>query len=141
VHIEYSLEYIDIQIPDKAGLKRVITQIFQDFQYTPVDITYIFCGDEYLLQINKQYLNHDYYTDIITFESSHPDLPADIYISIDRVSENANKYDTDFTRELYRVMFHGVLHLCGVQDAEEKEKLQMRAYEDLYLSKMKQNEN
>lgn len=101
-------------------------------------IQYIFCSDEYLLNINKQYLDHDYYTDIITFplNNSTSAILSDIYISIDRVKENANSFDVHFIKELHRVMAHGLLHLCGYGDATDEEKKNMRRKEDYYLEKI-----
>jgi rRNA maturation RNase YbeY len=94
------------------------------------DINYIFCSDEYLLRINKEYLLHDYYTDIITFDyCSNNILSGDIFISIDRVNDNAVIYSTSET-ELYRVIIHGLLHLIGFDDHSEVDKKQMREQEN-----------
>ena len=85
------------------------------------DINYIFCTDEYLLNINKQYLNHDYYTDTITFSYSNDNkISGDIFISLDRVSENSRNFNTSFLEETYRVMIHGFLHLLGFEDKKSK---------------------
>ena len=99
-------------------------------------IQYIFCSDEYLLDINKQYLDHDYYTDIITFPhtNSHTAIQSDIYISIERVIDNAKAFKTTTKQELYRVIAHGLLHLCGYGDSNDDEKRIMRTREDYYLS-------
>lgn len=95
-------------------------------------LNYIFCTDEYLLTINRDFLQHDYYTDIISFELSEPGLPSlgEIYISIDRVRENAAIHNESFQRELHRVIFHGALHLCGYRDKTKKDALLMREKED-----------
>ncbi len=99
------------------------------------EITYIFCSDNYLHKINLDFLNHDTLTDIITFNYCEDDvINADIFISIDRVRENANDYEVSFITELNRVMIHGVLHLLGYNDKTEAEQSQMRAKEDFYLS-------
>ncbi|MES1214130.1 MAG: rRNA maturation RNase YbeY [Bacteroidota bacterium] len=100
-------------------------------------INYIFCSDEYLLQINQDYLRHNYYTDIITFDlsESHKALQAEIYISVDRVRENAERLGVSLRFELHRVIFHGVLHLCGYGDKTERERQSMRELEDLHLEK------
>lgn len=100
-------------------------------------IQYIFCSDDYLLEINKQYLDHDYYTDIITFplNTNTLSIQSDIYISIDRVTENAKSYGVSTDEELHRVIAHGLLHLCGYGDASPTEKSTMRAKEDYYLSR------
>ncbi|MGD1889970.1 MAG: rRNA maturation RNase YbeY [Cyclobacteriaceae bacterium] len=100
-------------------------------------ISYIFCSDDYLLQVNRDYLNHDYYTDIITFDnrdgSTHP-LESDIFISTERVQENAQILKVDFLNELLRIIVHGVLHLLGFDDHSESSKLQMRNLEDEYVA-------
>ncbi len=99
------------------------------------DINYIFCSDDYLLNINKQYLNHDYYTDIISFDYTVNTLiSGDMYISIDRVMDNASKFSVSFEHELKRVMVHGILHYLGYNDSTAEEKLIMRTKEDYFLS-------
>jgi len=103
--------------------------------YIVGNINYIFCDDHYLLEINKQYLNHDDYTDIISFNYlNNNTINGDIFISTERVKENAIKYQSEFNNELQRVMFHGLLHFCGYNDKSEKEKIIMRQKEDFYLS-------
>jgi rRNA maturation RNase YbeY len=98
-------------------------------------INYILCSDEYLRSINNKYLNHDYYTDIITFNNSENDLiSADIYISIERVMDNAMEYHVSFINEFNRVMIHGILHLIGFYDGSNAEKILMRKEEDKCLS-------
>lgn len=98
------------------------------------DISIIFCSDECLLDINNRFLNHDFYTDIVTFEYTREPLSADLYLSIDRIAENARDQKTEMNRELYRVIIHGILHICGYQDKTENDQSQMRAREDHYLS-------
>lgn len=99
------------------------------------EINYIFCNDDYLLEKNIKYLNHKELTDIITFDySTGKWLSGDIFISIERVADNAVLYNVDMEDELHRVMAHGVLHLCGYKDKSEKEKALMRDKEDYYLS-------
>lgn len=104
-----------------------------------ISLNYIFCTDEYLREINIQFLNHKTYTDIITFNynPSEGEIEGEIYISIDRVRENAKIYKTDFTAELNRVMIHGVLHLLGYNDKTKSQKRSMREKEDSYLSLLK----
>ncbi len=98
-------------------------------------LCYVFVSDEKILEINKKFLQHDYYTDIITFDdSSESTISGEMYISIDTVRTNADEYQTDFAEELLRVMIHGVLHLCGYDDKTENEQQQMRAAEAKYLS-------
>lgn len=99
-------------------------------------MTYIFCSDEYLLNINKAHLQHDYYTDIITFDLSvsKSETIGEIYISIDRVRDNAANLKVSIKEELHRVIFHGALHLCGYKDKTPKHEKEMRRAEDKYLS-------
>ena len=98
-------------------------------------VNYIFCSDEYLLDINKDHLKHDYYTDIITFQLSPPDSPilSDIYISVERVRDNAAQFGSTFRDEIHRVVFHGMLHNCGYKDKTKKDGQLMRSKEDEYL--------
>lgn len=99
------------------------------------DITIIFCSDNYILDINQKYLQHDYFTDIITFDYCEGDkLSGDLFISVDSVRENSVEYGTEFSDELNRVMVHGILHLIGYDDHSEEDIKQMRAKENYYLS-------
>lgn len=98
------------------------------------DINFIFCSDDYIIKINNDYLDHDYYTDIITFNYNQGDvLFSDIFISIDTVKSNAILYDTTFINELTRVIFHGILHLIGYDDKSDQDVSVMRAKEEFYL--------
>jgi rRNA maturation RNase YbeY len=100
------------------------------------DISFIFCSDEYLLEINRQYLSADYLTDVITFDFTEENhISGDIFISVDRVKENAKQYKQKYYREMLRVVLHGILHLCGYKDKTGKEEKQMRGKEDYYLQK------
>lgn len=102
------------------------------------DISFIFCSDDYLLEVNKKYLQHDFYTDIITFDYVDGSLiNGDIFISKDRVLENAREYSTSFRDELNRVLVHGVLHLLGYKDKSKREKALMTEKEDYYLNLLK----
>ncbi|MFO7789295.1 MAG: rRNA maturation RNase YbeY [Bacteroidota bacterium] len=95
----------------------------------------IFCSDAYLLEINKKYLDHHYFTDIVAFDYTEGSIiSGDLFISTERVSENAKTYNVEFLRELHRVMIHGILHLCGYGDATEDEQKQMQEKEDHYLA-------
>lgn len=100
-------------------------------------INYIFCTDDYLLEMNRQYLNHNTFTDIITFELSPKGRPllADIYISVERVRENSRQFQTSFRKELHRVVFHGALHLVGYKDKNKKQSREMRFAEERWLNK------
>lgn len=123
-------------LPNRQKLKGFIAAIFTKEGKRGLDsLNYIFCTDEYLLQVNRDFLQHDYYTDIITFDLS--DTPktvsGEIYISIDRVKDNAITQDVSYTEELHRVIFHGALHLCGYKDKKPAEVKAMRNAEDRYL--------
>ncbi|GAA4464095.1 hypothetical protein GCM10023093_13760 [Nemorincola caseinilytica] len=102
-------------------------------------LTYIFCSDEHLLQMNRQFLDHDTFTDIITFDLSEEDnkIIGEIYISTDRIADNAAKYKVPVADELHRVIFHGALHLCGFKDKKEADKKVMRQKEDECLAAYK----
>jgi rRNA maturation RNase YbeY len=99
------------------------------------DISIIFVSDQYLLEMNQKYLNHDYFTDIITFDyCEHNIISGDLFISVDRVKENADSFNVDELTEIHRVMIHGVLHLCGYKDKTEEEEKNMRLLENKYLN-------
>lgn len=121
--------------PHRNALKRFITKQLRSEGKEVEALNYIFCNDEYLLTINKQYLNHDTLTDIITFELSPEGQPlvADIYISVERVRENAKAFNTSFGNELLRVVFHGALHLAGYKDKKAEQAELMRSKEEEYL--------
>ena len=123
-------------LTDRSSLKAFIQTLFKREKKKLADLNYIFCSDDYLLNINKQYLKHDFYTDIITFGLSEPGEPisGEIYISIDRVRDNSLQFKTSLKRELHRVIFHGALHLCGYRDKKKEEELLMRKMEDKYLN-------
>ncbi len=126
----------DITFPFK--LKRLTSKWLKFVAHSEArrlgDISIIFCSDQYILDVNRKYLNHDYYTDIITFDYCEGDLlSGDLFISIDSVRENAAFYSTAFENELNRVIVHGVLHLIGYDDHTEEEIAQMRSKEDFYL--------
>ncbi len=121
--------------PDKTGIKSFIESIFKKEKKELKEINYIFCSDDMLLKINQDFLQHNYYTDIITFGLQEPGQPveAEIYISIDRVKDNAIHHGVDYENEMMRVLFHGALHLCGYKDKKKSEIQEMRAKEDQYL--------
>jgi len=136
IPIEFVSEEVDFTLKDVDKVNNWINQVITDHQLTLENITYIFCSDEYLYNINQTYLNHDTYTDIITFDNSDEDdiIESDIFISIDRVKENAAQLNISFTDELHRVIIHGVLHLIGYDDKDESNKALMRQKENDYLS-------
>ncbi|MBM7418179.1 MULTISPECIES: rRNA maturation RNase YbeY [Chryseobacterium] len=100
------------------------------------EINYIFCDDEYLLKVNQDYLQHDYYTDIITFDYvKSKTLSGEIFVSLQRISDNASTLSKNYEEELRRVLAHGILHLCGYKDKTEEEEQLMRNKEDFYIAK------
>lgn len=123
--------------PFRTPLKLCILQLFKEEGIEIEKVVYVFCTDSYMLEINKSHLNHDTYTDIITFQYAAAPEPvlSEIYISVERVKENAKLFRTSFLQELYRVMFHGALHLCGYKDKAKKEVSLMRMKEEYYLQK------
>lgn len=137
--IHFFSEDIDFHLKEEAPIRNWITTIADSYNHRIEDINYVFCSDEYLLDINKTHLDHDYYTDIITFDNSEEThvLEADIFISVDRVEENSKSIGTDFSQELYRVIIHGLLHLLGFGDKTDSEKKEMREKEDSCISLLK----
>ena len=134
--IEFHYE-INFSLKNKMSISKWIDETIRSENKTTGDINYIFCTDDYLLSKNIKYLNHESFTDIITFNYCEGNkINCDIMISIDRVKENSSIFDTTFTKELYRVMIHGILHLIGYDDKTEKEKNLMRKKEDFYLKKL-----
>ena len=135
--IRFFEEDISYNLKNKKAVKNWITDTILTEGYNLQSLTYIFCSDNYLLNINRQYLSHDTYTDIITFNNSEKvqAIEAEIYISIDRVRENALTFNHTQTDELHRVMIHGVLHLTGYNDKGSPEKKKMTLKEDFYLNK------
>ncbi len=146
--INFQTEGIKLKLKNKTLLKQWIKSTVAKKKRKTGEITFIFCSDEYLININKQYLNHDTFTDIITFDYSKEDLKqnslskgdrgisGDIFISIDRVKENAMKYSKSFENELQRVIIHGVLHLLGYTDKSKSSKEEMTKQEDSCLKRL-----
>ncbi len=135
--IQFFFEDINPLKIKRKNIRNYIKSLVLNELYKTGDITVIFCSDEYLLQVNRQYLNHDYYTDIVTFNYVEDSvISGDLFISVDRVKENAETFQSEFVVELYRVVFHGVLHLVGYNDKTEEEQRQMRQKEDYYLSEV-----
>ena len=128
---------VKLVISRKGVLKEFITSVFKSEKRSLKTISIIFSSDSSVLKINKEYLKHNYLTDIITFRLSKHRQPiiADVYISTERVRENSQKLQSKFNEELHRVIFHGVLHLCGYNDKSKSQKLAMRERENYYLSK------
>jgi probable rRNA maturation factor len=123
-------------LKERTRLKAFIHKQFQKEGFKLGSLTYVFCSDEYLLNLNQQHLQHDYYTDILTFDLSSIKKVVDgeVYISIDRVRDNAENHDKAFSNELHRVIFHGALHLCGYKDKTKAQEKEMREKEDQYLA-------
>jgi rRNA maturation RNase YbeY len=134
--VNFFSEEIDFELANPANYENWIFDIFKQEDGEIGDINYIFCNDDYLLNINQEYLNHDYYTDIISFPlSEKPDpISGDIFISIDMVKENALQIKVNFDEEILRVMAHGVLHFLGYKDKKEDEAAMMRKKEDEMIS-------
>jgi len=126
-------------IKNKKIVKQLIVHLFKKENTGLERLNYIFCSDEYLLKINKQYLNHDTLTDIITFPLSEKRSPVygEVYLSVERIKENAKTFNTEYQNEILRVIIHGALHLCGYQDKTKQEKMQMREKENHYLNEHK----
>ena len=132
IHFFYETAF---QLEKEGNIRSWVLTTIEKETYIPGPLSFIFCDDEYLHKINLQYLNHDTYTDIITFDYSNKrSLSGDIFISIERVKENAKGQEIPFDAELKRVIIHGVLHLAGYKDKNPEEKRLMREKEDFYLS-------
>lgn len=128
--IEFHFE-TEFELEDTAKFADWATRIIATHQRKHSQIDYIFCDDDFLLDINQKYLNHDTYTDIITFDYTEDKILAgDIFISVDRLKENATKFKVDFNDELLRVMSHGILHLMGYKDKTEEDSILMRQKEN-----------
>ena len=136
-NIRFFSEEINFTLKKKTVTRNWLTDVIREELKTPLNINYIFCTDEYLSELNKKYLNHTTLTDIITFpEISNPKkISGEIYISVDRIKENAEQYQETFDNELARVMVHGILHLLGYKDKTPFEKELMTSKEDYYLKK------
>jgi probable rRNA maturation factor len=139
--ISFHSEGIKFNLKNKAVLKKWIVSTVEKKKRKAGELNFVFCSDDYLLEINKQYLNHDTYTDIVTFDYSKNNptqaVSGDIFISIDRVKENALKFSKSFEDELHRVIIHGVLHLLGYKDKTKTAKEEMTKEEDNCLKKLK----
>ena len=133
--IRFFIEDINFKFLRKQEIKKWLTKVAVAESKRVGEVSVIFCSDEHLLQINRQYLQHDYYTDIITFDYTEDKLiSGDLFISVDTVKANAEEYKQAFDQELHRVILHGVLHLCGYDDTNPQQQKFMRAAEDKYLN-------
>jgi rRNA maturation RNase YbeY len=125
------------KLSQRKKLKAFIASLFRREKHRLTDLSFVFCSDDYLLKLNHKFLNHHYFTDILSFALSPPgsrQVSGEIYISVDRVRENARELGVSFQEEMHRVIFHGALHLCHYKDKSPKEQSVMRAKEDKYLS-------
>lgn len=133
--VSFYSEQTDFSIQNQKQVEAWLRQVCRQENKTLSEITFIFCSDDYLLQVNQDFLQHDYYTDVITFDyCEEQNVSGDIFISIDRVVENASSVGVSFPDELHRVMVHGMLHLLGYKDKTVAEKTEMTSKEDYYLS-------
>lgn len=138
--INFFTEDIKYTLKGKTATKKWLKDTITAEGYSLAELNFIFCSDDYLLRINQEFLQHDYYTDVITFDNADEPktILGDIFISIDRVKENAVENGTTTSDELNRIMAHGTLHLLGYKDKSKKDKEEMTSKEDFYL---KQKEN
>ena len=138
--INFFTEDIEFKFKNRRACKKwILSTLEEEGVFTNrklEELSIIFCSDEYLLDMNKKYLDHDYFTDVITFDNSEENnFSGDIFISVDRVRENAETFRQLFIDELHRVIIHGVLHLSGYDDRTDSEQITMRSREDYYLAK------
>jgi probable rRNA maturation factor len=135
--ISFFEEDILFKLKNKTQVRQWVTDTIVAESFKLKELNYIFCSDTYLLQINQQYLDHDTYTDIVTFDNSEEEgkIISDIFISIERIRENAAKFNVSETDELHRVIIHGALHLLGYKDKSPADKQKMTQKEDFYLSR------
>ncbi len=136
--IQFFSEDIDFTLKEKQKVRQWIGATIKAEGFRRVgELSFVLCSDAYLLEINKQYLDHDTFTDIVTFDSSEDEsvIAGDIFISVERTMENAKKFNVSERDELHRVIIHGILHLCGYYDKKKEDKTLMTEKEDYYLAK------
>ena len=127
----------DVKIPSipKRETTKWVKEVVSKYKLIVGNVSYVFCSDEYILEINRKYLQHDYYTDIITFDyRNNLIISGDIFISVDTVKSNADKFRVSFEEELYRVIIHGILHLCGINDKTDEQQAEMTKQENEALA-------
>jgi len=134
--VHFYFEKVGLTLKERGKLKCFINSLIAKEKKNLNNLNYIFCNDNALLEINRKYLNHNFYTDVISFDlsSSRKEILADIYISVDRIRENAKSFKITMEEELHRVMLHGLLHLCGYNDKTEVQRQLIRKKEDFYLN-------
>lgn len=137
MYINFFKEEVKFRLLHQEGLRKWIIKAIRSEGYTLENLNFVFCNDKKLLQMNKEYLQHNYFTDIITFDNSteKKTVEGDIFISVDMVMTNSKKFKTTFQDELHRVMIHGVLHLLGYSDKNPKAQAAMRKMEDMWLER------
>jgi len=136
--IQYIAENVKMPALQKQRINRWIKEIADGYGKKTGDIAYVFCDDQKILEINNQYLEHDYYTDIITFDyTTGNTISGDIFISLDTVKSNADEYGADFETELHRILIHGILHLCGNDDKSPELRADMTNKENKALGQLK----
>ena len=133
--VHFCFEKVDLTLKERSKLKNFVSNVIAWEKKSLNSLTYIFCTDRNLLEINRKYLDHNFYTDVVTFDlsSSREEILADIFISVDRIKENAKRLKVSLKEELHRVMLHGLLHLCGYNDQTGPQKKLIRKKEDFYL--------
>ncbi len=137
MNITFQAEGIDFPKIEKAKLSEWIKNVAQKYDKQVGEISYLFCDDEKILEVNREYLDHDFYTDIITFDYSEDNtISGDILISLQTVESNSQMYKTEYLEELHRVIIHGILHLCGLKDSTLEDETMMRKAEDDALGMM-----
>ncbi len=125
---------IDFELMNADRISKWLSSVISSEKFREGDINYIFCDDEYLLELNMEFLNHETYTDIISFDYKvGKELHGDIFVSVERVKENAKEFEVSFDEELNRVLVHGILHYCGYKDKADEDTRVMREREDYYL--------
>ena len=128
--ITFNIEDADPKLKNKRLLKSWIAKVADSYGLKTGDLAYVFCSDDRILEVNKEFLQHDYYTDIITFDDCEGDtISGDMYISVDTVRTNSELFSTSFINEMHRVIIHGVLHLCGLKDKAPDDEKKMREAE------------
>jgi metalloprotein, YbeY/UPF0054 family len=134
--VNFFAEGVSFKPKQTLKIKAWLKDVAAEEGYQVGTLNYVFCNDEYILETNRQYLQHDYYTDIITFDSTEKNrISGDLVISVDTVKSNAEMLGIEENQELCRVIVHGVLHLCGYKDKSDDEAINMREKENYYLSK------
>ena len=133
--IAFHSENVPFRLKERRHIRDWLTHVITSEKHNPGEISYVFCNDDHLLDMNRSYLEHDYYTDIITFDYVEGNVVSgDLFISIDRVRDNAKTLGHSVREELHRVMVHGLLHLLGYHDKSKEEQVEMRSKEDYYLT-------